>query len=95
MLNKRDNDTRVLTAEIASRAEYQRLLMMQHDLDDNGIRDSEENQKEYEFREKEMKFKQELEKQKLDFEKQKHSDDVRLKEKQIAKQSQRSTTKSK
>lgn len=93
MLNKRDNDTRVLVAEINSRAEYQRLQMMQNDLNDNGINDSEENQKEYELKEKEMNFKQELEKQKLIFEKQKHSDDVRLKEKQIAKQSQKSTTK--
>jgi len=93
MLNKRDNDTKVLVSQINSEAERARLALMNRDYDENGVRDSEENQKEYEFREKEMKFKQELEKQKLEFEKQKHSDDVRLKEKQIAKQSQKSTTK--
>ena len=92
-LNKRDNDTKILIAEINSRAEEARLALMNRDYDENGVRDSEESQKEYEFKEKEMKFKQELEKQKLDFEKQKHSDDVRLKEKQIAKQSQKSATK--
>jgi predicted DNA binding CopG/RHH family protein len=71
---------------------------MNRDYDENGVRDSEESQKEYEFKDKEMKFKQEIEKQKLEFERLKHSDDVRLKEKQIEAQKQRaksSTTKSK
>lgn len=97
MLNKRDNDTKVLCSEIASRAEAQRLALMNRDYDMNGVRDDEENEqtkKEFELKEKDLKFKQDLEKLKLEFEKKKHDDDVRLKEKQIAKQKS-STTKSK
>ena len=91
MLNKRDNDTRIYVAEINSRAEEARLALMNRDYDNNGIRDTEENQKEYEFRDRELKYKQEIEKQKLEFEKQKHFDDVRLKEKQIEVSKQKHT----
>ena len=97
MLNKRDNDTKVLVSQINSEAEKARLALMNRDYDMNGVRDDEENEqtkKEFELKEKDLKFKQDLEKLKLEFEKKKHEDDVRLKEKQIAKQKS-STTKSK
>ena len=43
MLNKRDNDTKVLVSQINSQAEQARLALMNRDYDMNGIRDDEEN----------------------------------------------------
>lgn len=92
MLNKRDNDTRIMVAEINAKAESERFALMNRDYDMNGVRDDQENEqtkKDFELKEKDLKFKQELEKMKLEFEKQKHYDDTRLKEKQIEAQKQK------
>lgn len=85
ILNKRDNDTKILISEINSRAEYMRLQMMQHDLDDNGVRDSEDK----DLKEKELEQRKEEFKKNMEFQERKLNAELALKEKQIK---QKSTT---
>ena len=91
-LNQRDNETKILIAEINSEAEAQRFAMMNNDADMDGIKDDERraedraDAKEKLMQEmKEFDEKMSLEKDKLKLAKKKQADDVRLKEKQINK----------
>ena len=91
-INQRDNETKILVAEINSQAEAERLAMMNNDTNMDGIRDDErrtedlaEAKEERMLKMQEMDKKFELEKEKLNLAKKKQADDVRLKEKQISK----------
>lgn len=98
-LNQRDNETKILIAEINSEAEAQRFAMMNNDADMDGIKDDERraedraDAKEKLMQEmKEFDEKMSLERDKVKLAKKKQADDVRLKEKQINKMS-RNTSK--
>jgi len=82
-MHKEDNETKILVAEINSKAEDERFAMMQ---DDDGI--SKEQQYDLQRRELDQKVREfeekiRLEKEKQEFEKSKHDDDVALKRQQI------------
>lgn len=92
LLNQRDNETKLMVAEINSQAEAERLAMMNNDTNMDGIRDDErraedlaEAKEDRMLKMKELDEKFKLEREKLNLAKKKQSDDVRLKEKQISK----------
>lgn len=85
-MHQEDNDTKVLVARINGEAEAQRFAIMNNDTD--GSRALENRKLDESVRQFDEKMKNE--RAKLDFDKQKQKDDVRLKEKQIAKQAVRS-----
>jgi hypothetical protein len=98
-INQRDNETKLMVAEINSQAEAERFAMMNNDADMDGIKDDERraedraDAKEKLMQEmKEFDEKMSLERDKLKLAKKKQADDVRLKEKQINKMS-RNTSK--
>ena len=85
LMHQEDNETKLLVAEINSKAEAERFAMMNHDNEEaNNFTQQELDEKKRQF---DAKIKQDA--AKLEFDKKKHQDDVRLKEKQINK----STTK--
>lgn len=92
LLNQRDNETKLMVAEINSQAEAERLAMMNNDTNMDGIRDDErraedlaEAKEDRMLKMKELDEKFKLEREKLNLAKKKQADDVRLKEKQISK----------
>jgi hypothetical protein len=91
-INQRDNETKLMVAEINSQAEAERLAMMNNDTNMDGIRDDErraedlaEAKEDRMLKMKELDEKFKLEREKLNLAKKKQADDVRLKEKQISK----------
>ena len=81
LMHQEDNETKILVAQINSKAEADRLALMNHDnAEANAFTQQELDEKVRQF---DAKMKQEA--AKLELDKQKHKDDVRLKEKQIAK----------
>lgn len=84
MVNQRDNETRILVAEINAQAEAQRYAMMNDDTD--GIEPMSESERE-QFKETVRQFdkKLQLERDKFNFEKEKTKRDQELKLKQINK----------
>ena len=100
LLNQRDNETKLMVAEINSQAEAERLAMMNNDTNMDGIRDDErraedlaEAKEDRMLKMKELDKKFELEREKLNLAKKKQADDVRLKEKQISKMSSNNSKK--
>lgn len=85
LLNQRDNETKIVVAEINSQAEADRLALMNHD---DGIQEpifSEEARANLQEKIREFDAKLKLDKEKLEFEKNKSKTDAELKRKQIAK----------
>lgn len=81
-MHQEDNETKILVAQINGEAEAARLQLMSGDTDgQNAI----ENRK-IDEQIRQFDAKMEQDKAKLSFDQQKHKDDVRLKERQIAKQ---------
>jgi membrane protein involved in colicin uptake len=90
-MNQENNDTKVLVAEINSQAEADRLALMNGD---DGIEEmSEEARAKLKEQARQFNDKQKLEREKFVFEQRKAAKEQALKEKQIANQAKRSTTK--
>jgi hypothetical protein len=85
-MHQEDNQVKVLVAQINSQAEADRLALMN---EENGIT----KQQELEYKRRQLELDAQQFKEKLSLDKQKHQDDVRLKEKQIAKQKVSTTKK--
>ena len=84
-MHSEDNQTKILVAEINSKAEAERFALMNHDNEmANDFTQQDINEKKRQF---DAKMQQDA--KKLELDKKKHQDDVRLREKQINK----STTK--
>lgn len=86
-MNNRDNETRIIVAEINGEAEAQRFAMMD---DDDGVAEleaNEENKRKLLEQMREFDEKLKLDREKLNFEKQKHREDNALKEKISIRQS--------
>lgn len=81
-MHQEDNETKIITAQIGAQAEAQRYAMMNGD---TAGQNALENRK-IDEQIRQFDAKMEREKEKLSFDQQKHKDDVRLKERQIAKQ---------
>jgi hypothetical protein len=81
-LNARDNETKILVAEINSQAEADRLALMNNDTDDGS---AELNRDKLMQSIKEFDAKLKLDRDKFEFDKQKTREELRLKEKQINK----------
>lgn len=89
-INQENNETKILVAQINSQAEADRLTLMN---EEQGLTRAEEAAyKREELAQKAVEFEAKLQQdnEKMEFEKQKHEDDVRLKEKQIAKSNSKS-----
>ena len=79
-MHSEDNQAKILVAQINASAEEKRYAMIQ---EENGLT----KQQEVEFKEKQLELDSKQFEAKLALDKEKHKDEVRLKEKQIAKSS--------
>jgi hypothetical protein len=84
-MHQEDNEVKILVAEINSKAEADRLALMNEEQGLTRAEEAEFKQQELAQSAKEFDAKMKQEKAKLELDKQKHKDDVRLKEKQINK----------
>lgn len=82
-MHQEDNETKILVAQINSRAEEMRMSLMSGDTEGQNALES----KKIDEQVRQFDAKMEHEKQKLSYDQQKHKDDVRLKERQLAKSS--------
>ncbi len=80
-MHQEDNQTKVLVAQINSRAEELRMSLMSGDTVGQNALES----KKIDEQVRQFDSKMQHEKEKLEYDKKKHSDDVRLKERQLAK----------
>lgn len=80
-MHQEDNETKILVAQINSTAEAQRFAMMNHDNEEANVF----TQKELDEKARQFDAQMKQAAAKLELDRQKHKDDVRLKEKQIAK----------
>ena len=78
-MHQEDNETKILVAEINSKAEADRLALMNHD----NAEANEFTRQELEEKKRQFDAKMKQDAAKLDLDKQKHKDDVILREKQI------------
>ena len=79
-MHQEDNETKILVAQINSKAEADRLALMNHD----NAEANEFTKQELEEKKRQFDAKMKQDAAKLDLDKQKHKDDVMLKEKQIS-----------